>query len=326
MLDGIYQSVMVFYIPYLAVSGSYFVTMNGLDAADRLRLGVLIAHPAIITINLYILINTYQWDWIILLVVVLSDLFIFFWTGVYTSTTYSGLMYKAAPQLYSQLLFWVVFIVTPVVCIFPRFVVKSVQKVYFPYDVDIIREQITLGRFKEIEAAAATTAHAPEAGGVPVTTGKGTNTGSSDSSARRGRHARYPSGDEDLRPIYPPSVATHAKTGSDGTNYTNHSLRDLSRELTRELSNDMGRPPRPSIDRARPSYDRVRASMLVDPVRPSFEASSDFTSAARLGRIESSHSATRQYPADVSAQQRRFSLNTVRKRGLSMLSKRSMDP
>ncbi|POS76106.1 phospholipid-translocating P-type ATPase [Diaporthe helianthi] len=318
MLDGIYQSVMVFYIPYLAVSGSAFISVNGLDATDRLRLGVMIAHPAIITINLYILINTYRWDWIMLLVVVLSDLFIFLWSGAYTSTTYSGIMYKAASQLYSQLSFWLVFIVTPVVCIFPRFVVKSVQKVYFPHDVDIIREQITLGQFKEIEAAA-TTAHAPEAG-EPHAVPMSTNTGSSDSSPRKGKDAKYAGGDEDRRSIYTTSVATHAQTGSDDMDYTNHSP-DLLRELTQELTDDMGRP-RPSIDRARPSYDRVRAS--IDPVRPSFEASNDFTSAARLSRIESSHSAAR-HP-DHAPGQRRFNLTTVRKRGLSALSKRSKDP
>jgi phospholipid-translocating ATPase len=43
------------------------------------------------------------------------------------------------------------------------------------------------------------------------------------------------------------------------------------------------------MERPRPSYDRMRASM--DRVRPSFEASNDFTSAARLARVESSHSA-----------------------------------
>lgn len=315
MADGVYQSVMAFYIPYLAVSGSVFVTMNGLDVADRVRLGAYIAHPAVITINLYILINTYRWDWLMLLIVALSDLFVFFWTGVYTSTTYSMFMYRAAPQIYGQLSFWLVFLITPVVCIFPRFVVKSVQKVYFPYDVDIIREQITLGKFKAVEAAAASAA---AAAGTSDPDLKGTDTGSSDSSARKGKHAQYASVDEDRRPIYPPSVATHTQNGSDGTNYTNHT-RDLSQEVTQELPEEIGRP-RPSIDRPRPSYDRVRASM--DRFRPSYEASNDFTSAARLSRIESSHSGSR-HPD--SPGQRRFNLTTVRKRGLSAFSKKSID-
>ena len=323
MLDGVYQSVMCFYIPYLAVSGSVFVSMNGLDVSERYRLGAYILHPTIITINMYILMNTYRWDWIMLLVVVLSDLFVFFWTGVYTSSTYSEYMYHTAPEIYAQLTFWLVFLLTPVVCLFPRFLVKSIQKVYFPYDVDIIREQITMGKFREVEKAAAVAA-AAETGETDLKSG--TDSGSSDSSAtRKGKHAKYASVDEDRRPIYPPSVATHTQNGSDGTDYTNHD-KHLSRQLTREPSHDMGLP-RPSIDRPRPSYDRIRASM--DRVRPSFEASNDFTSAARLSRIESSHSASRhgqhQPVQPGSPTQRRFNLNTVRKRGLSAFSKKSID-
>lgn len=139
------------------------------------------------------------------------------------------------------------------------------QKVYFPYDVDIIREQQTMGLFKKEEDAAAAllaAENAKAAGEDPEL--KGTDTVSSDSSARR-------------RPIYPPSVATHnrAQNGSDGTNYTGHMRdrhsHDLSREVTQELSNDMMSPQhtlsRPSIDRPRPSYDRMRMSM--DAMRPS---------------------------------------------------------
>lgn len=291
MLDGVYQSVMCFFIPYLTVIGSVMITENGLNIEDRVRLGCYIMHPAVLTINLYILINTYRWDWIMLLCVVLSDMFIFFWTGVYTSTTYAGYFYKAAPQLYGEASFWAVFIITPVICIFPRFAIKALQKVYFPYDVDIIREQVQMGMFKD--------------GAKPDETLNGTSSGSSDTS-RKGKHAQYASVDEDRRPIYPPSVATHntrTQNGSDGTNYTHH--RD---------SID-GPPARPSIDRARPSFDRMRASM--DRVRQSYEATNEFTSAARLSRIESSHSGQHARAQNSS----RF--HPGRLRGLSIISAKS---
>ena len=291
MLDGVYQSVMCFFIPYLTVIGSVMITENGLNIEDRVRLGCYIMHPAVLTINLYILINTYRWDWIMLLCVALSDMFIFFWTGVYTSTTYAGYFYKAAPQLYGEASFWAVFIITPVICIFPRFAIKALQKVYFPYDVDIIREQVQMGMFKD--------------GAKPDETLNGTSSGSSDTS-RKGKHAQYASVDEDRRPIYPPSVATHntrTQNGSDGTNYTHH--RD---------SID-GPPARPSIDRARPSFDRMRASM--DRVRQSYEATNEFTSAARLSRIESSHSGQHARAQNSS----RF--HPGRLRGLSIISAKS---
>ncbi|KAI1843649.1 hypothetical protein JX265_008521 [Neoarthrinium moseri] len=273
MLDGIYQSVMVFFIPYLTYINAGFVTGNGLDVEDRIRLGCYVAHPAVLTINLYILINTYRWDWIMLLVVVLSDLFIFFWTGLYSSIVSSGVFYGAANQIYSQASFWAVFVVTPVICIAPRYAIKAIQKVYFPYDVDIIREQVTLGAFKHLDEV--------DTADESVKTDSSTSTSSATSKSNVKRHQQYPSVDEDRRPIYPPtlhSTTTHnarSQNGSDGTNYTRH---EASTEIT----------VRPSLDRVRPSYDRMRASM--DRMRPSYEQSNDLTSAAMLNRYESTRS------------------------------------
>ncbi|KAL2758570.1 hypothetical protein ACRALDRAFT_2101016 [Sodiomyces alcalophilus JCM 7366] len=287
MLDGVYQSVIVFYVPYLTVVRTSFVTFNGLNIEDRTRLGAYIAHPAVVTINLYILINTYRWDWVIVLSVIISDLMIFLSTGAYTADPYAGAFYNAAPQVYSQASFWAVFFIVPVVSLFPRFAIKALQKVYFPYDVDIIREQERQGKFAHLtqepldgeKAVARRDSHSAS------------NT--SDLSARKPKHMHYGSLDEDARPIYPPSVATRtthnprSQNGSDGTNYTGH-------RSSMEMS---GGGTRPSFDRARPSFDRLRASM--DRVRPSFEASSDFTSAARLSRIESSHCEAAPHPVGV---------------------------
>ncbi|KAM5346746.1 hypothetical protein ACJ41O_009751 [Fusarium nematophilum] len=280
MVDGIYQSVMVFFIPYLLFEPGTFLTMNGLNVEDRLRFGAYIAHPAVITINMYILINTYRWDWLMVLIVVISDVFIFFWTGVYTSFTSSQFFYGTATQVYQEATFWAVFFLVPVICLFPRFAIKALQKVYWPYDVDIIREQERMGKFAYLTEKAETT--------DPITADTKSDKSKSSKSSRRSKkaakHVAYGSVDEDLRPIYPPSTATrtttynqHSQNGSDSTNYTAH-----------RISLDVPAQARPSIDRARPSYDRMRASM--DRVRPSFEASSDFTSAARLSRIESSQS------------------------------------
>ncbi|POR32565.1 Phospholipid-transporting ATPase, partial [Tolypocladium paradoxum] len=284
MVDGVYQSVMVFFIPYLLFISGRSVTFSGLGLEDRLRFGAYIAHPAVLTINGYILINTYRWDWLMVLVVVLSDLFIFFWTGVYTSFISSGYFYKTAAQVYGEATFWAVFFIVPVICLFPRFAIKALQKVYFPYDVDIIREQEKMGKF----------AHLTSGGGSDAANGNDANSQksrSSGSSKKPARHVAYGSVDEDLRPIYPPSTATRTTThnrtqnGSDSTNYTgNRTSLDIA--AANRMSLEV--PARPSIDRARPSYDRMRMSM--DRVRASYEASSDFTSAARLSRIESSAS------------------------------------
>ncbi len=321
MIDGVYQSIMSFFIPFIFVSLSTTAAGNALDVAERTRLGCYIAHPAIFTINAYILINTYRWDWLMLLVVVISDIFIFFWTGVYTSFTYAAGFYQAAPQIYQQLTFWMCLIVTPMVCLLPRIVVKCVQKQRFPYDVDIVREQVKLGQYPDADVTASGTT-------TPIEGAEGASAKSSSSSklsgrSRKPKHTQYASVDEDRRPIYPPSIATHntrTQNGSDGTTYIMQSRQSAELQGRDEM---IGEEPeraatRPSIDRCRPSYDRIRRSM--DRVRPSFEASNDFTSAARLSRVESSHSA-QGLPG-----QRRFNLNVVRKRGMSAFSKKSIDP
>jgi phospholipid-translocating ATPase len=251
-----------------------------------LRLGAYIAHPTIITINLYFLINTYRWDWLTVLVIVVSILFIYIWTGIYTALSFSAVFFDAAEQIYSQPSFWAVCIVTPIVSIMPRYFVKAIQKVYYPYDVDIIREQVSLGLFKDVE---------PKEGGEPSKKAHISSSGSSELSQKK----RYPpldSVDEDLRPIYPPSVATysnagtynaHSQNGSDGTNYTRHDQHSV--ELPRVEEPESEEPVvRPSFHRVRPSFDRMRASM--DQVRPSFENTNEFTSAAMLSRFESTHS------------------------------------
>lgn len=288
MADGAYQSVVGFFIPYLAVSRTSTVAGHGLDVSDRLRFGAYVAHPSVITINLYILINTYRWDWLTVTIIVVSDLLIFFWTGVYTSSTYSAQFYEAAPQIYAEASFWAVMFVTPIISLAPRYAIKALRKVYWPRDVDIIREQITMGKFdgnhqlNEIIA-------------------KSSSSGSSGSS-RKKRHQQFASVDDDLRPIYPPSIATtsivgmaghntRSHNGSDGTNYTRHEP-SIDVPVIQPVDTGSDPPVRQSFDRVRPSYDRMRASM--DRVRPSYEMTNEFTSAAMLSRFESTHSGTPQ--------------------------------
>jgi phospholipid-translocating ATPase len=229
-------------------------------------------------------------------------------------------------------------IVTPIICLLPRVAIKSIQKQRFPYDVDIIREQAKLGKYADADAAAATNATEGEGSSAKSSSSSGKLSGRS----RKAKHTQYASVDEDRRPIYPPSIATHntrTQNGSDGTTYIMQSR--ASAELQQQqqqqhqqeqqqddsINIGIGEEPeravtRPSIDRCRPSYDRVRRS-IDGRVRPSFEASNDFTSAARLSRIESTHSA-QGHPSNNG--QRRFNLTTVRKRGLSAFSKKIIDP
>jgi phospholipid-translocating ATPase len=215
-----------------------------------------------------------------LLLVAISILLIWFWTGVYTATTAGFTFHGAATQVYGSLGFWALLLLTVIICLLPRFSVKAAQKLYFPRDVDIIREQIRLGTFDYLKTNESLVPPPPEK--VQSLTSSLDEQPEGETKKERKRTDGNMS--EDLRPIYPPSVAptttTHNRTqnGSDGTDYTNHSIDQpaIMPAVSREMS-------RPSFDRARMSMDRIR---------PSFEQSSNFTSASRLMRLESSQSGT----------------------------------
>lgn len=322
MLDGIYQSLICFFFAYLEFAPATFVSSSGQDLGDSRRIGAYAGIPAVIVVNTYILMNTYRWDWLMVLLVTISILLIFFWTGVYSAFTSSDEFYKAAPEIFAQASFWVTIVLTCIVCLLPRFAAKSIQKIYYPYDVDIIREQVRQGKFSHLDA--------PDGAASLDSDSKGSSAGSSATASPR-KHFQQSSVDEDQRPIYPPSVSatvatarnTQSQHGSDGTDYTRNRTSDYETGMSvyetdtqhpnyepssayatpfeypqsqSRTSMDLSRPsfdrPRISVDRARPSFDRLRSSM--DRIRPSFEQASlstnDFTTGALLTRIESSHS------------------------------------
>lgn len=278
MLDGLYQSAIVFFMAYLLFAPANFVTENGLDVADAKRIGVFIACAAVVVVNVYILFNTYRWDWIMLLVTAISILLIWFWTGVYTSFTAGFTFHGAGAQVWGTLSFWAMLLLTVIICLLPRFLIKAAQKIYFPRDADIIREQIRQGRFDYLKDNDDFVPPPPEKAAL--------SGGSSTDEAEAESKKRHTAQSEDLKPIYPPSAAptatthnTRTQNGSDGTDYTGHSFESpptVGAQMERQVS-------RPSFDRARMSMDRIR---------PSYEQSHDFTSASRLMRLESSQSRT----------------------------------
>lgn len=269
MLDGFYQSVICFYMTYLLYAPANSVTAHGRDLNDRTRMGVFVACSAVVASNTYVLLNTYRWDWLTVLINVISSLLIWLCTGIYSSVIASGQFYYGAAEVFGTLNFWALTFLTVTLCLAPRFAIKSFQKIYMPRDVDIIREQVIIGKFKYLDNYEAY---------VPPTAGNMSATSSDlikpiDKSASRQNNMP-----EDERPIYPPSVAPTATTrahrsqnGSDGTDYA--------------TSLDFRHAPQQSVDRGGPtSFERARASM--DQLRPSFEQNDNFTSAAMLARHE----------------------------------------
>jgi phospholipid-translocating ATPase len=162
MVDGVYQSAIVFFMAYLCFAPGNFLPENGLNIDDYGRMGVFVATAAVIVVNLYVLNNVYRWDWLTLLIVFISIMLIWFWTGIYTAFKAAYTFYGAAPQVYGTLSFWAFLLLTVIMCLMPRFVSKAIQKIYFPYDVDIIREQVRQGKFDYLEGNNSLMPQAPD--------------------------------------------------------------------------------------------------------------------------------------------------------------------
>ncbi|CAD0084869.1 unnamed protein product [Aureobasidium vineae] len=245
---------------------------SGQNVNDYQRIGVYIANSIVVVANVYILMNAYRWDWFFTLITTISILLIWTWTGIYSSFTVGFTFYKAGAEAYGSLSFWALTMMVIIIALLPRFTAKSFQKIFMPRDIDVIREQVRQGKFDYLKNV-------------------------------------DPQNSEGVSPP-PPEKISH--NGSDGTDYTGHRS-SIDRtfpavgQVTSRPSEDFGhspidfyRPPvvaggfespapRPSYDRPRPSFDRLRASMDFERTRPSFESSRDFTSAAYLSRVESSH-------------------------------------
>ncbi|AAS54610.2 AGR120Cp [Eremothecium gossypii ATCC 10895] len=138
--DGVYQSIICFFFPYLCYYRTGLITKNAYGLDHRYTFGVFVTSIAVVSCNLYVLIHQYRWDWFTTLFIFLSCGILFFWTGVWSSATYSGEFYKTAVRLYAQPVFWAVLFVGVIFCLLPRFTWDAVQKLFFPRDIDIVRE------------------------------------------------------------------------------------------------------------------------------------------------------------------------------------------
>ncbi|KAI5957830.1 DNF1 [Candida theae] len=146
-LDGIYQSAISFFFPYLLYLVA-FPTFNGKPNDHRFWMGILVTCIACISCNCYILFHQYRWDWLSSLIVAISILIIFIWTGLWTTTvSSSGEFYKAAPQVFGMTSFWACMFIGILCCLIPRFFYDFVQKFFWPTDADIIRECVQRGDF-----------------------------------------------------------------------------------------------------------------------------------------------------------------------------------
>lgn len=148
MFDGLFQSVISFFFPYLLMYKS-FQNPQGLGIDHRFWMGVVAACISVTSCDVYVLLQQYRWDWLTLLIVGISILLVYFWTGVWSSRVYAAEFYKAGAQVLGTLSCWCTIFIGIVYCLLPRFTFDFLKRNFSPRDIDIIRERALSGEYDD---------------------------------------------------------------------------------------------------------------------------------------------------------------------------------
>lgn len=149
MVDGLYQSAISFFFPYVLFRVNGMISKEGLDLSSRYFVGIPVTGIAVCSCNMYVLLQQYRWDWFTSMWVLISNIVFFGWTGIWSSFVKSGEFYKAGSRMFGAGAFWAVLFVGILFCLLPRFLFDVMRKMFFPKDIDIIRECWKKGEFDQ---------------------------------------------------------------------------------------------------------------------------------------------------------------------------------
>ncbi|GAA5983570.1 hypothetical protein JCM5350_004867 [Sporobolomyces pararoseus] len=143
MLDGLYQSAIAFFVPYLVFIWSPSHSVNGHDFSVW-EFGTTVAACACTAANLFVGLHIRYWSWIVFVVIIGSILSFHVWIAIYSQfDTY--FFNNELTYLYGTLNFWLSMLIVQIVAIGPKYLWKYVHSAYYPQDGDIIREMAVLG-------------------------------------------------------------------------------------------------------------------------------------------------------------------------------------
>jgi len=134
---GIYESLIAFFFGYIMYNEAS-TSPNGYDSGQEV-MGNCVAFLLIISINIVMAVNTYNWSIMtvgsLVLTLVIWIGFVFYYASSSTSLTY-GII----PRLFGEPAFYFITPIYFVLALAPRYIKKYIQVTYLPNDVDIIRE------------------------------------------------------------------------------------------------------------------------------------------------------------------------------------------
>ncbi|OBZ91812.1 Phospholipid-transporting ATPase DNF1 [Choanephora cucurbitarum] len=138
VLDGIYQSSVCFFFPYMLLLGGP-VDPEGRDQNGMYSFGTIVSSIVVIVANLFVVVSLYSFTWIQILVISLSILVYYVIVCIYAQ--FNTFLFAGQHSLFGTGNYWMTLILTIVACFLPRVVAKHYRHQYRPYDNDIIREQ-----------------------------------------------------------------------------------------------------------------------------------------------------------------------------------------
>ncbi|XP_020583022.1 phospholipid-transporting ATPase 1 [Phalaenopsis equestris] len=139
MMDSIWQSLAIFFIPYLSYRHS---TVDGSSIGDLWTLAV------VIMVNIHLAIDVFRWNWVVHAAI---------W-GCIVATFICVIVIDALPMLpgfwaifhvMATWLFWFCLAAILVAGMVPRFMMKAFSEFFFPNDIQIAREQEKFGNVNE---------------------------------------------------------------------------------------------------------------------------------------------------------------------------------
>ncbi|KAJ2057096.1 hypothetical protein GGH13_007401 [Coemansia sp. S155-1] len=144
VLDGIYQSMVIFFTFYIFTYTSDIQNENGRTwGRSDLSTGPTVA--VVIAASLCVGFNAWQWNWLMAVAIIFSITVCIAYIGISSAVRYYSLE-GVATSVMSTIVFWFGVPIAVVVALLPRYCVRCWQKMNMPRDLDIIREIKVLHR------------------------------------------------------------------------------------------------------------------------------------------------------------------------------------
>ncbi len=142
MLEGVYQSLVMFYVPFFCYSSGISWSSDGRDTDSLVDFGTTVAVIAIVIATLGVLSNFNAFNIFAFLASFVSVLALFVWIPIYSSLGVYAFA-NTASRLFTSGVFWLAIPFTAFLAVGPRLLIRAFKQMYIPMDRDIVREAVS---------------------------------------------------------------------------------------------------------------------------------------------------------------------------------------